>query len=45
VDSDVHLLVNEDLDAVVPPLLDRLTRLQSIAGVTTAATPSRARTR
>ena len=28
-DSDVHLLFNEDLDAVLPPVLDRLTRLSS----------------
>jgi hypothetical protein len=26
VDSDAHLLFNEALDAVLPPLLDRLTR-------------------
>jgi alpha-beta hydrolase superfamily lysophospholipase len=31
VDSEVHLLFNEDLDAVLPPLLDRLMRLSSTA--------------
>jgi hypothetical protein len=29
VDSDVHLLFNEDLDRLLPPLLDRLARLAS----------------
>jgi alpha-beta hydrolase superfamily lysophospholipase len=29
VDSDVHLLFNEDLDAVLPPLLDRLQGVSS----------------
>lgn len=31
VDTDVHLLFNEDLDAVLPPVLDRLMRLSSAA--------------
>jgi alpha-beta hydrolase superfamily lysophospholipase len=31
-DSDVHLLFNEDLEAALPPLLDRLTRLQGSRG-------------
>ncbi|MGY1708589.1 alpha/beta fold hydrolase [Geodermatophilus sp. SYSU D00758] len=31
VDSDAHLLLNEDLDAVLPPLLDRLMRLPAAA--------------
>ncbi|MGY1782588.1 alpha/beta fold hydrolase [Geodermatophilus sp. SYSU D01036] len=31
VDSEVHLLFTEDLDAVLPPLLDRLARLPSAA--------------
>ena len=29
VDSDAHLLFNEDLDAVLAPVLDRLMRLSS----------------
>jgi len=29
VDSDVHLLFNEDIDAALPPLLDRLHRLSA----------------
>jgi alpha-beta hydrolase superfamily lysophospholipase len=37
VDSDVHLLFNEDLDAVLPPLLNRLTRLSSTDGLTPRA--------
>lgn len=30
VDSGAHLLFNEDIDAVLPPLLDRLTRLPRV---------------
>lgn len=33
IDSDVHLLFNEDIDRVLPPLLDRLTRLTAPAAL------------
>lgn len=38
VDSAVHLLFNEDLDAVLPPLLDRLGRLRADANAPNATT-------
>ena len=39
VDSDAHLLFNEDLDAVLPPLLDRLARLST--GAPASGVPTR----